>query len=53
MVVRELLASAVEVLLRVGCQFWDCPGPDEPFEEMRTCYVCVQVQALREALSGS
>lgn len=47
------LRSALAVLERVGCQFWACPGPDAPHEDMMTCYVCAEIAALRAVTPGA
>ena len=46
---RQLMEST-ETLERADCQFWACPGPDEPFQDMATCFVCEQVQKNRVIL---
>jgi hypothetical protein len=33
-----------EALERVGCQYFACPGPDKPIEDMATCYVCAAIR---------
>lgn len=43
----HLFAAAdvmLDTLRRVGCQFWACPGPDKPFEDMKTCARCAAIQ---------
>jgi hypothetical protein len=41
---RSRLIEAAPVMLaalrRVGCQFYACPGPNKPFQDMATCFVC-------------
>lgn len=45
--------AALEALEQAPCQFWACPGPDVPPEDMKTCYVCAAIQDLRAALAGT
>jgi hypothetical protein len=43
----NLIAAAPEMfeaLQRVGCQYWACPGPDKPIEDMATCFVCATIR---------
>jgi hypothetical protein len=46
---RTLVVEGIEVLERIGCQFFACPGPDAPFEDMKTCYICDFLARLRAA----
>ena len=43
-----LLKKAIKALKGSRCIFWACPGPDEPFESMKTCSICYALQCLRQ-----
>ena len=45
------LKCAEVTLLKCGCQFWACDGPDAPFESMKTCICCAGVQNIRAILA--
>lgn len=38
--------EALKALRNAECIFWACPGPDEPFVGMATCWVCIAIKAL-------
>jgi len=44
----DLLQEAIESLEKAKCDFWACPGPDKPFEDMMTCHTCYALQCLRK-----
>jgi len=46
----KALAEACETLKRVPCQFWACEGWEQPFEEMKTCYVCQEIQSINKII---
>lgn len=46
----KALAEALESLEHIECQFFACPGPDEPFEDMATCHRCATIQMIRSQL---
>lgn len=37
-----------DCLLKIGCQFWACEGPDSPYESMKTCHRCFLIQKLKQ-----
>lgn len=47
-----LWQDVLDTLERVGCPSWCYPGPDAPFDDMATCYVCQQVHDIRAYLAG-
>jgi hypothetical protein len=46
----KLLADALDVLERAGCQFWACDGPTLRPVHMITCAACSTVARLRYRL---
>lgn len=46
----QLLATALESLERVGCDFWACEGPTLDPIDMITCHRCLTVAELRQRL---
>jgi len=44
----RLLQKAIGSLEGAPCTFWACPGPDVPFENMKTCSICYALQCLRK-----
>lgn len=48
-VLVELLADTIDVLERVGCQFWACEGETLEPIAMVTCYRCSTLARLRAA----
>ena len=49
-VMQKKLLSLREDMEKIGCQFWACPGPDEPFRDMATCYRCHCIQSVNSML---
>lgn len=47
----SIFDELIDLLERVGCQFWTCKGPDEPYVNIATCAVCQEIKALRKAKS--
>ena len=47
---KKKVEEALDLLGSVPCTFWACPGPDEPAQDMATCYVCLAIHRLREAI---
>ena len=47
---KKLLQEAIESLEKAKCDFWACPGPDEPFEDMMTCHTCYALQCLQKII---
>ncbi|GLZ62838.1 hypothetical protein [Micromonospora sp. NBRC 107095] len=45
----ELLDDTIDVLERVGCQFWACDGPTLEPVDMKTCAACALLARLRAA----
>ena len=45
---RRLQAVINDLVNRVGCTFWACPGPNKPFESGLTCYTCASIKELRK-----
>ena len=43
------VSEIIDILERVGCQFWACEGPSRPVEDMVTCVRC---SALRQLYRG-
>lgn len=44
--------GALDALNRVSCQFFACPGPEKPEEDMATCCVCRVIRALQRKRDG-
>jgi hypothetical protein len=44
---KELQAIINELVDKVPCTFWACPGPNKPEEPMMTCTVCSIIKRLR------
>lgn len=40
--------EALEVLDRVGCQYFACEGPDKRPKDMQTCMVCRLIRKLKQ-----
>ena len=45
---NDLQAVISDLVERVGCTFWPCPGPNAPRADMETCCVCHAIKDLRE-----
>ena len=45
---ENLLQEAINSLEKAYCDFHMCPGPDKPFENMKTCHTCYALQCLRK-----
>jgi hypothetical protein len=48
--VMDVLKDTLEALEYVGCQFFACPGPNEPSVAMATCCVCEAIRKGREII---
>jgi hypothetical protein len=47
----DLFDDLLDSLIRVGCQFWACDGPEAPIRHMKTCYRCACIhRAIRIGL---
>lgn len=42
--IHEAAPLMLETLKQVGCQFDMCPGPEEPSQDMLTCFVCAAIK---------
>jgi hypothetical protein len=47
---EKQLRHTLKVLERAGCQFQYCPGPNKPFVNMATCFVCDEIRNVRALL---
>jgi len=47
---KKVLENSLEVLEDVGCQFYLCPGSDQPPRAMQTCFVCRQIREIKHYL---
>lgn len=47
---EKQLRHTLKVLERAGCQFQYCPGPNKPFVNMATCFVCDEIRDVRALL---
>ena len=45
---RELQSIVSELVDRVPCTFWACPGPNRPIMDGATCTLCYQIKRLRQ-----
>ena len=45
---KKDLQVQINLLVRVGCNFWACPGPNKPHRDMATCIVCSVIKDLRK-----
>lgn len=48
----EALEKTLETLECMPCRFFACDGPDEPFVDMSTCYVCALQIELKELVKS-